>query len=122
MHSLVRHFPTLCLLPDNVNVPELAKDAVITFLGVAVGLAGLLLVFIGFVYARGEQFGTKRGDRYIAVAKIGLIPFVLSLACAGFCVEWLVGRIWLFEWCLWFFRASLISTGLYGTIALLLYL
>lgn len=98
-----------------------SRDTVIAVLGASVSLAGLLLVFIGFVYARAESFETKRGDAYRRAAKLGLVPFLTSLGCAWFCVEWLTGCQGAFGPVVMTFRAALIATAAYGAIALLLY-
>ena len=105
-----------------VNPPvasDVAKDVVIAILGAAVGLAGLLLVFIGFVYSRAEGFETRRGDRYRLVAKVGLAPFVISLGCAWCCLSWLTGDSASYWWSVFLFRAAIIFTGIYGAATLL---
>jgi hypothetical protein len=102
-------------------MPE-PKDTVIAILGAAAALAGLLLVFIGFVYARGESYETKRGDRFKAVAKVGTGPFVVTLACAWFSLEWLLGNAWAYPWSINLFKAGLVLTALYGVVTLLFYL
>jgi hypothetical protein len=47
-------------------------------LGAAVDRAGPLLVFVGFVYARGEAMASKRGDRFKNVADFEGRPAVRS--------------------------------------------
>jgi hypothetical protein len=100
------------------------KDTIIAALGSVIGLAGVLLVFIGFVYAHGESFSnvsTKR--KYQRVAKAGLAPFSIGLVAAWFCVRWL-------QWCgptdyvlaILLFKGALISTLAYGIISVLAYL
>jgi hypothetical protein len=69
-----------------------SRDTVVAALGAAVDLAGLLLVFVGFVYARGEAMASKRGDRFKNVARGGMVTLVASLACAWFCVTFLQRR------------------------------
>ena len=108
----------------SVPVPalkEIAKDVIVAILGASVGLAGLLLVFVGFVYARAESFETRRGDRYRFVAKIGLLPVCLSLGAAWLCMCWLGGNPDAYGWAVLLFKISLIGTGLYGLMALLFY-
>ena len=51
-----------------------------------VALAGLLLVFVGFVYSRGKELNSVRGDRVKNVARLGVLPLGLSLWCAWVCV------------------------------------
>jgi hypothetical protein len=102
-------------------MPEL-KDTVLAVLGASTALAGLLLVFIGFVYARGESYETRRGDRFKIVAKIGIVPFLLSLACAWFCLEWLTGSQWAYFWSITLFKLGMVATAFYGTVTMLVYL
>jgi hypothetical protein len=97
---------------------EVAKDIIVAVLGTSVGLAGLLLVFVGFVYARADAFQTKRADRYRTLAKLGMIPFLISLLCAWFSFNWLIGDSSEYLGALLLFRASLITTALYGLVAM----
>jgi hypothetical protein len=97
------------------------RESVLAVLGASVGLAGLLLVFVGFVYGRAETFDTRRGDIYRYVAKAGLIPFLASLVCAWLCLDAVICDE-SFVPSIVAFRVTLIATGLYGVIALLFYL
>lgn len=74
-------------------MPEYAKDVVIAILGSSVGLAGLLLVFSGFVFAQADGFPKETTDdaiinRYRRVGRAGLIPFLISLSLAAVNVVW----------------------------------
>ena len=57
------------------------KDTIIAALGCAIGLAGMLLVFFGFVYAHGESFANVSSAK--RVVKTGLVPFSLKLVSAA---------------------------------------
>jgi hypothetical protein len=105
----------------NAIMPE-QKDTIVAVLGASAALAGLLLVFIGFVYARGESYETRRGNRFKIVAKIGVVPFLVTLACAWFCLEWLTGTQGAYSWSIGFFKLGLVTTAIYGAITLLFYL
>ncbi len=98
------------------------KDVVIAILGAAVGLAGLLLVFVGFVFSRAEAFTTRRGDRFRLIAKLGVVPFIASLVCACLCMEWMDGRFGLYWWCVQSFKLDIALTAAYGTVTLLRFL
>ena len=104
-------------------MPE-PKDTVAAILGASAALAGLLLIFVGFVYARGEGFSSKRGDAFKVVAKLGVIPFLIALACAWLSIEWLTGSHpqWAFDWSVQLFKGSLILTAVYGAVTLVFYL
>jgi hypothetical protein len=99
------------------------KDIILGILGASASLAGLLLVFIGFVYSHAETFGSiPRRNRYRNTSKAGLIPFVETLVCVWLCLGWLTGNQGLYWWALQSFRAAMILTAAYGLITLLLYL
>jgi hypothetical protein len=102
-------------------MPE-QKDSIIAAFGASAALAGLLLVFIGFVYVRGESYSTVRGDRFKWAAKAGTVPFLVTLACAWCCFEWLTGSEWAYWWSILFFRIGMIATAFYGTATMILFL
>ena len=102
-------------------MPE-PKDTITAVLGASTALAGLLLVFVGFVYAHGESFKTRTGDKFKIVAKLGMVPFLISLASVWAGLEWLTGDQWAYSWCVWSFRATVVITAAYGALTLLFYL
>jgi hypothetical protein len=88
-----------------------------------VAIAGLLLVFVGLVYKRGEEFSSRSGDRVKNVARLGMLPLGLSLWCAWVCVSYLSGGdARLLRTIIIMFRTDLISTALYASIVLFVYL
>lgn len=100
------------------------KDIVIAVFGAAVGLAGILLVFVGFVYSRSETFDLEATrTKYARVAKVGIVPFLLSLASAALCLRWMLYQsatsynlaLCSFYWCMGL-------TALYGIVAFIFYL
>jgi hypothetical protein len=102
-------------------VPE-PKDTVAAILGASAALAGLLLVFVGFVYARAEGYSSRRGDIFKYVAKFGALPFLLALACTWLSAEWMTGSQWAFWWATQSFRWSLFLTAIYGAVTLVFFL
>jgi hypothetical protein len=77
----------------------------------SVGLAGLLLVFIGFVFSRAESTGSsRRADKYKNTARAGFIPFVLSLFCAWLCMNSMGGTVGAYDWAVVIFRFAIITT------------
>jgi hypothetical protein len=109
-------------------MPEYAKDAVIAVLGSSVALAGLLLVFSGFVFAQADGFPKATTDdaiinRYRNVGRWGLAPFLLSVVISGIAVTWFLHP----SSCIYFvavigFLVLLISSAVYGVIVLGFYL
>src|SRR6266853_4852433 len=100
------------------------KDTVIAYLGASVALAGLLLVFSGYVYSHSESFNVAaRKKKYQWIAKAGLIPFAIALLAAWISVNWLENQFpERYHLALILFKMSLISTLLYGIISMIFYL
>jgi hypothetical protein len=100
------------------------KDTILAVFGAAVGLAGIVLVFIGFVSAHGEGFqNNDRKKIFKRVAKIGLIPFAIALIAASFSLCWLeTCSPSSYYYALLSFKVVLASTLLYGIISVTLFL
>jgi len=111
-----------------ITAPEYAKDVAIALLGAAVGIAGLLLVVAGFVFAQAASFNPDDTDDTIidgfrSAGRLGLIPFVLALADAATALIWLIHKSdCLYTGAVWGFFLLLILTGLYGVVLILRYL
>ena len=59
------------------------KDVELGIMQAAIAIAGLLLVFMGFLLSRADQTGLQTKRRVIkAVAIGGFVPFTAALACA----------------------------------------
>jgi hypothetical protein len=55
-----------------------AEDVVVAIFGVAVGLAGILLVFVGMVCSRAETIDLSRQPgKFRLVAELGVMPLNL---------------------------------------------
>lgn len=72
------------------------KDVIITVLGAAAALAGLVLVFLGIIVTTYQSFP---GDTpasvlsgYRTAATLTLGPFVLGVTCVGLSTVWLLTR------------------------------
>jgi hypothetical protein len=100
------------------------KDTIIAVFGAAVGLAGVLLVFVGFVYSRVETFDlVDQRDKFRFVAKCGIAPFLISLVSATLCLRWMTNQSLVVAFlAIWFFYLGLALTALYGIVAFLFYL
>ncbi len=70
------------------------QDVIITVLGAAAGLAGLVLVFLGIVVTTFQGYDTEQaaavrtGFRRDALLTLG--PFSLGVACVGLSTAWLL--------------------------------
>jgi len=100
------------------------KDIVIAVFGAAVGLAGVLLVFVGFVYSHAETITLEiPRKKNKLVAKIGLLPFLVCLVCASFSLTWMLCPTdCKFHWMVWSFYSGMGFTALYGIVAFIFYL
>lgn len=73
-----------------------AKDIAIAVLSGSLGLAALLIVFMGFLLAYAETFPPTTPDRiprrFKSAAKWGLVPTVLAVLEALAAYAWLIWR------------------------------
>jgi hypothetical protein len=56
------------------------RDTILAALSIAIALAGLLLIFSGFLFSNASSFETARGDKFRLLAKLTLVLVVVSLA------------------------------------------
>jgi len=109
-------------------MPEYSKDVVITVLGAAVGLAGLLLVFVGYVFTQAASFNPAIVDdkvlkSYKTAGRLGLIPFLLALGNAAVCLWWMIhSSACAFSTAVDGFFLLLLLTAIYGSVLILHYL
>jgi hypothetical protein len=101
-----------------------AKDIVLAIFAAAVGLAGILLVVVGFVYSHAEsQPLADDRKKFKIVAKIGLLPFLICFACAFLCVNWMSSASpAVLCWIRYTLYGGMGLTALYGVVAFLFYL
>jgi uncharacterized membrane protein len=97
------------------------KDVILAVLGSDIAIAGLVLVFAGFLITKAESFeGSKYGDKYNWLAVYGLVPIVVSLAAAWMCVDALQGAEWEASHTLPMLKIVLALTAGYAVISALL--
>ena len=105
-----------------------ASDVLLAVLGTSVGLAGLLLVFSGFLFTQAEGFPPATTDdatirRYKAAAKMGMWPFLASMGIAlASMVGLFVCSRRLFYGILAGFVILLVATAIYGAVVIRRYL
>ena len=93
-------------------------------LGAAVALAGLLLVFCGFLYSQADSFPSTTDDavldKYKNAAKFGVIPFLGCLVVAALAGGWLRSPSPSLMGASWYgFLALLATVGAYGSVVIL---
>lgn len=110
------------------SVPDNAKDIVVATLGGSVALAGLLLIFSGFLFSQASSFDRDSTpddviERFKRAARCGVVPFVGSLSTAGISLWWLLRpgqRVFNASWV--GFAVVLAITAIYGAAVLTRYL
>jgi hypothetical protein len=109
-------------------MPEYAKDIMLGILGASVGLAGLLLVFSGYVFAQAAAFPPATTDdkiinRFRNAGRFGLWPFLLALTNSILSMIWLIHPgCNLYIVSIVAFFLLLVGTAAYGSVLLKFYL
>jgi hypothetical protein len=100
------------------------RDAAIAVIDAASALAGLLLVFVGFVYARGEGLSNvNRGAKFKNAARAGVLLFVAMLVCCWFSLNYIQdGSQADYQIAMFAFRVGLVVTGLYALLVFFVHL
>jgi uncharacterized membrane protein len=94
------------------------KDVILAALGSDIAIAGLVLVFSGFLATKAESFeGSRSGDKYNWLAVSGLVPIIFSLVAAWMCVDALQGGAWEADHSLLMLKIVLALTGVYAIIS-----
>ena len=107
-------------------MPE-PKDVVIGILGASGALAGLLLLFSGFIFAQAASFPATTDDkiieRYTKAARFAVFPFLGFLLTTLLSLAWLIyPNHCLLVFSVAFFVVLLIGTGIYGAVVSYRYL
>ena len=70
------------------------RDTILAVLSSGIALAGLLLIFSGFLFSKAASFDTKRGDKFRTLARLTLIPVLTALALTWISIMALEGNRW----------------------------
>lgn len=96
------------------------KDIALGVLGAVLTLAGLLLVFCGFLVSKASSMSdTNRSSKVMVLAKVGVAPLLLSFAVSWVRIMAIQGNSWAVEHGLLLFKASLAVSAFCSVIALL---
>lgn len=98
------------------------KDTALALLQGSIAIAGLVLVYSGFLASKADSRGGSRsGDKFIHLARLGLIPILAALVCSGMGVRVLRagawGSVWSASWLVLSFEIVLALTAVYAIIA-----
>ena len=103
------------------------KDVIIGILGASGALAGLLLVFSGFVFSQAASFPDTTPDavikKYTKAGRLALLPFLGSLVTTLLALAWLLHPVGCIFWpCVGLFAVLVLGIGIYGTVVSYRYL
>lgn len=103
------------------------KDVILGILGASGALAGLILVFGGFIFSQAASFPSTTSDeviaRYTKAGRWAIYPFWGFLVTTLLSVWWMVYPLdCVYIVCVGLFLLLVIGTGVYGTIMFYRYL
>jgi len=95
------------------------RDVWLGLLGAILGVAGLLLVFCGFLFTKADSLEPIRGDKYRLWAKLGIIPLTAAFLSAYVCSLAIGGNSWANSHGYSIFNIALALSAVYSIISLL---
>jgi hypothetical protein len=96
------------------------RDTLLAVVGGDVGIAGLILVFAGFVITKAESFAVvRKANAYRWIARLSLIPILASLGSAWLSIDAIEGCAWCGEYSLYSLKIVLALTGTYAVVGAL---
>ena len=95
------------------------QDTILAVLQSGIALAGLLLVFSGFMMAKAESLSSMRGDQYRYLSLGTLIPILFALVLSWLSLDALQGWKWAGYHLLTFLKIQLALTAAYAIIGLI---
>jgi hypothetical protein len=98
-------------VPDN--------NTILAVLQSEIGLAGLLLVFAGFLLTKTASVASQYKTRFTLISILTLLPFLADLGLAFLCVRILKGNPWGEGHVLCDLEISLVLTALVGICGLI---
>jgi hypothetical protein len=102
------------------KMPE--HDTILAILSSGIAVAGLLLVFSGFLMTKAESFSASVGDKYKWLALLSLLPIITALALTWIATDALAGPGWEGYHLLTLFKIQLAITGGYAIIGLIAFI
>jgi uncharacterized membrane protein len=93
------------------------RDAALAVLGGALALAGVLLIFIGFILPKTEAYNERTADRFRWIARLGLFPFLAALFCAWVSIWAVQGGLWSGMHLWGVLKLTLVLTAIYAIIS-----
>jgi hypothetical protein len=95
------------------------RDTILSVLSSAIALAGLLLIFSGFLFAKAASFETSRGDKFKVLARWTLVPVLVSLALSWISLMAVEGNHWASLHLITLLKLTLIVTAIFAIVGIL---
>jgi hypothetical protein len=95
------------------------QDTILAVLSSGIALAGLLLVFSGFMMAKAESLSSLRGDKYRYLSLGTLVPILFAIFLSWLSIDAIQGNKWAGYHLLIFLKIQLALTGAYAIIGLI---
>ena len=98
-------------------MPE--RDTILATLSSGIALAGLLLIFSGFLFSKATSFETRRGEKFKTLAKLTLIPVLAALALTWISILALEGDQWASLHLITFLKVTIGITAIFAIVGIL---
>jgi hypothetical protein len=98
----------------------MGTSPVLAVLQSGIALAGLLLIFSGFLISKAESYQSRRADIYKRIALATLFPIIAAIALSWISVWALEGSTWSQYHLLTVLKVQLALTGAFAIIGLLM--
>jgi len=97
------------------------KDVVLGILGASGALAGLILVFGGFIFSQAASFPSSTSDeiigKYTRAGRLAIYPFWGFLSTTLLSIGWMLWQSnCIYVFCVVLFSILVVGTGVYGTV------
>jgi hypothetical protein len=94
-------------------------DIILAVLQSGIGLAGLLLIFSGFLFTKAASFdSSRRGDKYRWLALATIAPIFMAILVSLMSMEALEGNQWSLTHLLLALKITLVLTEIFAIIAI----
>lgn len=93
------------------------RDTILAVLQSDIGIAALIIVFAGFLVAKGGSYQTRRGDKYQVFALCSLIPFIACAVSIWISLDAIEGSVWCANHALLSLKWVLAMSGIYAIMA-----
>jgi hypothetical protein len=98
------------------------RETAFALMGASVAAAGLVLVYGAFLIAKAADYkGSRRGDKFLILARWSLVPALMALLCTAMSLRILVPGHWgsnlCASWAVFEFEVTIALIAIYAVIA-----